>query len=127
MNKEIKLHKNTMIVSETDEKGVIVYANNDFCDIAGFSKNELIGKAHSMVRHEDMPKAAFEDLWKTIQNGRIWNGIVKNKTKNGNFYWVNATAYPSKTKDGKIRYISVRVRPTDEEIEHAQILYKTMA
>ncbi len=81
MNKEIKLHKNTMIVSETDEKGVIVYANNDFCDIAGFSKNELIGKAHSMVRHEDMPKAAFEDLWKTIQNGRIWNGIVKNKTK----------------------------------------------
>ena len=126
MNKEIKLHKNTMIVSETDEKGVIVYANNDFCDIAGFSKNELIGKAHSMVRHEDMPKAAFEDLWKTIQNGRIWNGIVKNKTKNGNFYWVNATAYPSKTKDGKLRYISIRVCPTNQEIEQAKILYATM-
>ncbi|AXX88563.1 PAS sensor domain-containing protein [Arcobacter suis] len=126
MNKEIKLHKNTMIVSETDEKGVIVYANNDFCDIAGFSKNELIGKAHSMVRHEDMPKAAFEDLWKTIQNGRIWNGIVKNKTKNGNFYWVNATAYPSKTKDGKLRYISIRVCPTNQEIEQAKILYTTM-
>ncbi len=126
MNKEIKLHKNTMIVSETDEKGVIVYANNDFCDIAGFSKNELIGKAHSMVRHEDMPKAAFEDLWKTIQNGRIWNGIVKNRTKNGNFYWVNATAYPSKTKDGKLRYISIRVCPTNQEIEQAKILYTTM-
>ena len=126
MNKEIKLHKNTMIVSETDEKGVIVYANNDFCDIAGFSKNELIGKAHSMVRHEDMPKAAFEDLWKTIQNGRIWNGIVKNKTKNGNFYWVNATAYTSKTKDGKLRYISIRVCPTNQEIEQAKILYTTM-
>ena len=126
MNKEIKLHKNTMIVSETDEKGVIVYANNDFCDIAGFTKNELIGKAHSMVRHEDMPKAAFEDLWKTIQNGRIWNGIVKNKTKNGNFYWVNATAYPSKTKDGKLRYISIRVCPTNQEIEQAKILYTTM-
>ena len=126
MNKEIKLHKNTMIVSETDEKGVIVYANNDFCDIAGFSKNELIGKAHSMVWHEDMPKAAFEDLWKTIQNGRIWNGIVKNKTKNGNFYWVNATAYPSKTKDGKLRYISIRVCPTNQEIEQAKILYTTM-
>ena len=115
-----------MIVSETDEKGVIVYANNDFCDIAGFSKNELIGKAHSMVRHEDMPKAAFEDLWKTIQNGRIWNGIVKNRTKNGNFYWVNATAYPSKTKDGKLRYISIRVCPTNQEIEQAKILYTTM-
>ncbi len=126
MNKEIKLHKNTMIVSETDEKGVIVYANNDFCDIAGFTKNELIGKAHSLVRHEDMPKAAFEDLWKTIQNGKIWNGIVKNKTKTGNFYWVNATAYPSKTKDGKLRYISVRVCPTNEEIEHAKLLYTTM-
>ena len=126
MNKEIKPHKNTMIVSETDEKGVIEYANNDFCDIAGFSKNELIGKAHSMVRHEDMPKAAFEDLWKTIQNGRIWNGIVKNKTKNGNFYWVNATAYPSKTKDGKLRYISIRVCPTNQEIEQAKILYTTM-
>ena len=126
MNKEIKLHKNTMIVSETDEKGVIVYANNDFCDIAGFTKNELIGKAHSLVRHEDMPKAAFEDLWKTIQNGKIWNGIVKNKTKTGNFYWVNATAYPSKTKDGKLRYISVRVCPTNQEIEQAKILYTTM-
>lgn len=73
-----------------------------------------------------MPKAAFEDLWKTIQNGRIWNGIVKNKTKNGNFYWVNATAYPSKTKDGKLRYISIRVCPTNQEIEQAKILYTTM-
>ena len=127
MNEEIKLNKNTMIVSETDEKGVVVYANDDFCDIAGYTKEELIGKPHNIVRHPDMPKAAFEDLWKTIQSGKIWNGIVKNKTKSGDYYWVNATAYPSKTKDGKIRYISVRVRPTDEEIEHAQILYKTMA
>ena len=127
MNEEIKLNKNTMIVSETDEKGIVVYANDDFCDIAGYTKEELIGKPHNIVRHEDMPKAAFEDLWKTIQSGKIWNGIVKNETKSGDFYWVNATAYPSKTKDGKIRYISVRVRPTDEEIEHAQILYKTMA
>lgn len=127
MNEEIKLNKNTMIVSETDEKGIVVYANDDFCSIAGYTKVELIGKPHNIVRHEDMPKAAFEDLWKTIQSGKIWNGIVKNKTKSGDFYWVNATAYPSKTKDGKIRYISVRVRPTDEEIEHAQMLYKTMA
>lgn len=126
MSKEIKLNKNTMIVSETNEKGTVIYANNDFCNIAGYSKEELIGKPHNLVRHEDMPKVAFEDLWKTIKAGKIWKGIVKNKTKNGDFYWVNATAYPSKTKEGKIRYISVRVRPTDKEIEHAIKLYKTM-
>ncbi len=126
MSKEIELNKDTMIVSETDEKGLIQYANDDFCTIVGYSKKELIGKPHNIVRHEDMPKVAFEDLWKTIQSGKVWNGIVKNKTKTGDFYWVNATAYQSKTQDGKIRYISVRVRPTKEEVEHAQILYKTL-
>ena len=126
MSKKINLNKNTMIVSETDEKGVIVYANDDFCDIAGYKKEELIGQSHSIVRHENMPKVAFEDLWKTIQSGKIWNGIVKNKTKSGDFYWVNATAYPSKTQDGKLRYISVRVCPTEDEINSAEALYKTL-
>ena len=126
MSKEVKISKHTMIVSETDEKGVILYANDDFCDIAGYTKDELIGKPHSLVRHEDMPKVAFEDLWKTIKSGKVWNGIVKNKTKSGDFYWVNATAYPSKTQDGKLRYISIRVHPTQNEIENAEILYKTL-
>ncbi|MGD9623449.1 MAG: PAS domain-containing protein [Arcobacter sp.] len=125
-NREIELNKKMMIVSETNEKGIITYANSDFCSIAGFSKEELIGKPHSLVRHQDMPKAAFEDLWKTVKAGKIWNGIVKNRTKNGGFYWVNATAYPSKTRNGEIRYISVRVKPTKEEIEKAEKLYKTM-
>lgn len=125
-NREIELNKKMMIVSETNEKGIITYANNDFCSIAGFSKEELIGKPHSLVRHQDMPKAAFEDLWKTVKAGKIWNGIVKNRTKNDGFYWVNATAYPSKTRNGEIRYISVRVKPTKEEIEKAEKLYKTM-
>jgi PAS domain S-box-containing protein len=123
MGIEIKINKNTMIVSETDEKGTIIYANDDFCTIAGYSKDELIGKPHNLVRHEDMPKAAFEDLWKTVQSGKVWNGIVKNKTKSGDFYWVNATAYQSKTKDGKLRYISVRVCPTDDEMKSAEKLY----
>ena len=115
-----------MIVSETDEKGIIVYANDDFCKIAGFSREELIGNAHNMVRHNDMPKAAFEDLWKTIKSGNIWHGIVKNNTKDGNYYWVNATAYPSKTVDGKVRYISVRVKPTEQEILNALNLYSKL-
>ncbi len=126
MSKEVILEKNTMIVSETDEKGIIIYANDDFCKIAGYSKEELIGKPHNIVRHKDMPKAAFKDLWDTVQAGNIWHGIVKNKTKDGNFYWVNATAYPSKTIDGKKRYISVRVQPTKKEIENASKLYESL-
>ncbi|WP_323597502.1 PAS domain-containing protein [Aliarcobacter butzleri] len=126
MNKEIILTKDIMIVSETDEKGNILYANADFCKIAGFSREELIGKPHNLVRHFDMPKDAFGDLWKTINNGNIWKGIVKNKTKQGEFYWVNATVYPSKTVDGKKRYISVRVKPTQEEIDIATKLYLNM-
>ena len=126
MSQEVKLSIDTMIVSETDAKGNIIFANSDFCDIAGYTIEELIGKPHNIVRHKDMPKAAFEDLWKTIQSGNIWNGIVKNKTKNGGYYWVNATAYPSKNEKGELRYISVRIKPTDKEIEDAINLYKTL-
>jgi len=124
---EVLLNKDTMIVSETDEKGIIIYANADFCTIAGYTKEELIGQPHNKVRHSDMPRAAFEDLWKTIKSGNIWNGIVKNKTANGGYYWVNATAYPSIDSNGKKRYISVRVKPTNDEIKNATALYRTLA
>ena len=123
---ETILDEYAFLVSETNEKGIITFANNDFCKIAGFTLEELIGKPHNVVRHDDMPKVAFEDLWKTIQSGKVWNGIVKNKTKSGDFYWVNATAYQSKTQDGKLRYISVRVCPTEDEIKSAEALYKTL-
>lgn len=126
MASEIQLDKATMIVSETDLKGTIIYANEDFCTIAGYTKDELIGQAHSYVRHEDMPKAAFEDLWNTIQQNKIWKGIVKNKTKSGDYYWVNATAYKVTKKDGEQRYISVRRKPTADEIKNAETLYKQL-
>lgn len=125
-NQEIKLDKNTMIVSETDHKGYIIYASSDFCQIAGYSKEELIGKPHNTVRHPDMPKAAFKDLWETVSSGKIWNGMVKNKTKKGGYYWVNATVYSSKSLDGSVRYISVRIKPTDEEVNKAISLYQTL-
>ncbi|MCT7467512.1 PAS domain-containing protein [Aliarcobacter cryaerophilus] len=121
---EKSLEKNTIIVSQTNEKGEIIFANNDFCKIAGFSLDELIGKAHNTVRHSDMPKWAFEDLWKTLKSGKTWKGIVKNRTKDGGYYWVNATAFPSRSSDGTIRYVSVRVKPTKEEIEIAKKLYE---
>lgn len=123
---EVLLDKNTMIVSETDENGNIIYANQDFCDIAGYTKEELIGKPHNIVRHSDMPRAAFKDLWTTLKSGNTWNGIVKNKTRSGGYYWVNATAFVSKDINKKIRYISVRVKPTIKEIEDATALYKTL-
>ncbi|MGJ0352645.1 PAS domain-containing protein [Aliarcobacter cryaerophilus] len=121
---EKSLEKNTIIVSQTNEKGEIIFANNDFCKIAGFSLDELIGKAHNTVRHSDMPKWAFEDLWRTLKSGKTWKGIVKNRTKDGGYYWVNATAFPSRNSDGTIRYVSVRVKPTKEEIEIAKKLYE---
>jgi PAS domain S-box-containing protein len=124
LNKEVFLDQDTIIVSQTDEKGIVIFANADFCKIAGYSLEELVGKQHNVVRHQDMPKWAFEDLWKTVKAGKIWKGIVKNKTKDGGFYWVNATVFPSRDVDGTIRYISVRVKPTQEEIENAENLYK---
>ena len=125
-NKETVLSDDAFLVSETDAKGIIQFANDDFCKVAEFTVEELIGQPHNIVRHPDMPKAAFKDLWSTVQAGNTWHGIVKNKTKDGGFYWVNATAYPSVSADGKKRYISVRVKPTKEEIENAKNLYKTL-
>ena len=126
MNEEIKMSISDIIVTETDDKGIIIFANEDFCKIAGYKKEELLGSPHNMVRHSDMPKAAFKDLWQTVQSGKIWKGIVKNKTKNGGFYWVNATAYPSKKANGELRYISIRIKPTDKEVADAVNLYLTL-
>jgi len=120
---EIKLEKDTLIVSETDEKGILIYANEEFCKIAGYTKDELIGQDNNIVRHPDMPKETSLELWNAIQAGEIWNGIVKNKTKNGDFYWLNATAYSSKDAKGNTRYISIRVKPTEAEIKSAIALY----
>lgn len=126
MNSEIFMPKEMIIVSETDAKGNIIFANADFCKIAGFTLEELVGNPHSIVRHKDMPKIAFQDLWETVQSGKIWKGIVKNKTKSGDYYWVNATAYSSKQTNGELRYISVRVKPTEQEVTEAIKLYSTL-
>ncbi len=88
------LNDYTFLVSETDEKGIILFANDDFCKIAGYDIDELIGQPHNIIRHKDMPKAAFKDLWETVKKGNIWTGYVKNRAKNGDFYWVYATVFP---------------------------------
>ena len=126
MEKETILDEYTFLVSETDEKGIIKFANNDFCKIAGFSLEELIGKPHNLVRHKDMPKVAFKDLWETVKKGNIWTGYVKNATKDGGYYWVFATVYPFVSCDGTNGYISCRKKASDEEIKIHENLYKQL-
>ncbi|PHM16489.1 MAG: PAS sensor domain-containing protein [Sulfuricurvum sp. PD_MW2] len=123
---EIQIDDKCVIVSETDEKGIITFANDDFIRYSGYTREELMGKPHNILRHSDMPKAAFADLWATIKAGKTWNGFVKNKTKNGDFYWVYATASKVVAPDGSIRYISLRNKPTKQEAQKYDTLYKTM-
>ncbi len=126
MSKELKLGLDSFLLSETDEKGIIRFANDEFCKFAEYNLDELIGKPHNMVRHPDMPKAAFEDLWKTVQSGKPWKGFVKNKTKNGNYYWVFATVFPFRSCDGSNGYISCRRMASPDEINKYEALYANM-
>ena len=126
MSQETKLQEDTFLVSETDAQGIIRFANDDFCHIAGYSLDELVNKPHSMVRHPDMPKAAFKDLWDTVKNGKIWTGYVKNSTKSGGYYWVFATVYPFESCDGSQGYLSCRRKASESEITTHEKLYKQM-
>jgi PAS domain S-box-containing protein len=110
------------IISHTDEKGHITFINDDFVAVSGFEPDELIGQPHNMVRHPDMPAEAFRDLWDTVKSGRPWAGIVKNRCKNGDHYWVRASVTP-KIGGG---YMSVRVKPSREEVTAVETLYARM-
>ncbi|MGM0518086.1 MAG: PAS domain-containing protein [Campylobacterota bacterium] len=126
MPRETVLKDNAFLVSETNAKGNIIFANDQFCKVAEYELDELMGKPHNMVRHPDMPKAAFKDLWESVKKDEVWQGYVKNKTKSGGYYWVFATVYPYKNEAGEQCYISCRRKPSKEDIENAIELYKTM-
>jgi len=114
------------IISTTDPKGRIESINEDFLYTSGFTAEELIGKSHNVVRHPDMPPAAFEDLWQTVKAGRPWMGIVKNRCKNGDHYWVDAFVTPVFTGEQVVGYQSVRVKPPREFIHRADRLYRRL-
>ncbi|MBT9488692.1 MAG: PAS domain-containing protein [Rubrivivax sp.] len=114
------------LVSVTDLKGRIVYCNPAFLEVSGYSRDELIGQPHNIVRHPDMPEEAFRDMWATIQAGAPWTGLVKNRRKNGDHYWVQANATPMKDGDRITGYLSVRTPPTCEQVQAAETLYATM-
>ncbi len=115
------------IVSETDLKGIITFANRRFCEISGYSAEELVGEAHNIIRHPDMPKAAFAQLWKTILSGTIWHGLVKNLRKDGKYYWVDTEVSPIYDTDGTVKgYMAARKPASRRNIEETVLLYQEM-
>ncbi|MBI1395239.1 MAG: PAS domain-containing protein [Betaproteobacteria bacterium] len=111
------------IVSRTDVKGKITYVNPAFLEISGFAEDELIGKPHNVVRHPDMPPEAFEDLWATLRSGHPWRGLVKNRCKNGDYYWVDAYVSPLTENGETVGYMSVRTAPSVDRKRTAERLY----
>ncbi|MDQ6953127.1 MAG: methyl-accepting chemotaxis protein [Mariprofundaceae bacterium] len=121
---EVVMEDDDIIVSTTDLKGRMLTVNHTFLQISGFTEEELIGKAHNLVRHPDMPASAFQNLWDVIQTGDPWTGIVKNRCKNGDFYWVQANVAPIIENGQTTGYLSVRTKPSAEDIKAASDLYE---
>lgn len=123
---EHPIPEGAVLVSKTDLKGVITYCNRAFSDISGYSDRELVGSAHNLVRHPDVPPEIFADLWKTIRAGNPWNGIVKNRCKNGDHYWVEANVTPLLDEGRTVGYVSLRYRASAEQIAAAERIYQAV-
>ena len=125
--REILLTLDKPLVSKTDTKGFITFANKNFIEISGFTEQELLGANHNIIRHPDMPSAAFAVMWKNLQRGLPWCGLVKNRCKNGDYYWVDAKVVPIKKGGQIIGYMSVRSLPSREDVTAAEAAYKVAA
>jgi aerotaxis receptor len=124
-NRDYPAHQT--LISVTDTKGRITYCNTDFIKISGYSEEELLGQPHNLIRHPDVPAEAFRDLWATVESGKLWSAVVKNRCKNGDHYWVRANVTPMRDGDRIIGYLSVRTRPSNAEIQAAEKLFATMS
>ena len=120
------LYDDLYLLSETDEKGIVLYASDSFLKIANMHPEDIIGQPHNVVRHSDMPRAAFKSLWDDVQEKGFWTGYVKNARKGGGHYWVYATVLRSIDKNGQTKYVSIRVKPSRDDIKKAQELYSTL-
>ncbi|MBP8065636.1 MAG: PAS domain-containing protein, partial [Aeromonadaceae bacterium] len=123
---EKEFSADTRLVSMTDLQGDITFVNLDFLRISGFNEQELLGSHHNIVRHPDMPPAAFADLWRTIKAGKTWRGLVKNRCKNGDHYWVDAYVMPIVQDGETVGYQSVRSKPSRAQVTEAEQLYARM-
>lgn len=127
LNEEIKLHDGEFIVSKTDIKGKITYANRVFMEICGYSEADLLNIQHNVIRHPDMPRGVYRFLWDTIKTGEEFFGFVKNLCADGRYYWVFANVTPDYDIDGKlIGYLSVRRKPSQKAIDTLVPIYKAM-
>ncbi len=120
---EYPIPEGEVLVSKTDLKGVITYCNATFIETSGYSREELIGSPHNLLRYPDMPAEAYADLWKTIQANKPWQGLIKNRRKNGDYYWVEANITPLLTNGETVGYVSFRYKATAEQIEQAAAAY----
>jgi len=125
-HQEYPFPRGQTLVSTTDTKGRILYCNPSFVEVSGYEKDELLGQPHNLIRHPDMPEEAFRDMWATIASGRPWSAPVKNRRKNGDFYWVMANATPLLENGQPVGYMSVRTEATREQVAAAERLYATM-
>lgn len=126
VDQEVPYPDGKLIVSRTDPKGIITHANQSFVDLSGYTREELIGAPHCILRHPDMPAAAFKDLWDTLEAGRTWQGYVKNLRKDGAYYWVLATAIPNVRNGKVVGYTSVRRKPSRTRVNECVGLYARM-
>jgi aerotaxis receptor len=123
---EYKMTEHDILISATDPKGIIKFANNKFYEVAQYKTGGLVKMPHNTIRHPDMPKTAFADLWSTLQSGNLWRGLVKNKGKDGRVYWVDAVVFPCYQGDEIHGYISIRTKPSDEYIARAFEYYRRL-
>jgi aerotaxis receptor len=114
------------LMSVTDTQSHITYANAAFIAVSGFDREPILGQPHNVVRHPDMPKEAFADMWRTLQGGQAWSALVKNRRMDGDHYWVRANAAPVRRNDQLVGYMSVRTKPTRDEVQAAEVLYREM-
>src|SRR5580692_7503839 len=116
-----------LIVSVTDVNGKIVEVSPEFIQVSGFSAEELIGKDHGALRHPDVPEAVYADLWRSLHSGRPWSGLMKNRRKNGDYYWDIANATPLREGGAISGYMTVRTKPSAHQIREAEQLYRKLA
>lgn len=126
MVEEYLIPEGSALVSTTDPLGRITFCNAAFATASGYGKDELLGQTHSLVRHPDMPAAVFRDLWATVRNGLVWTGALKNRRKDGGFYWVRAHVSPITDDTHVVGYLSVRTPISRQEVETATAVHRAL-
>lgn len=124
--REVRMAEDGRLITTTNAKGVITYCNDEFVAISGFSREALVGQAHNIIRHPDMPPSVFKHMWDTLKAGKAWMGVVKNRCKNGDHYWVSAYVTPVRENGQMVGYESVRTAPTRNQVARAERLYQQL-